>query len=59
MNSYSYERTTSRKIEDIMAGSIASELETANSHLRNHVTREGKILGLDKDCEYCLIYLEY
>ena len=59
MNSYNYERTTSRKIEEIMAGSIASELETASSHLRNHVTREGKILGLDKDCEYCLVYLEY
>jgi hypothetical protein len=59
MSYYSNERTTSRKIEDIVAGSIASELETANSHLRNHVTREGKILGLDKDCEYCLVYFDY
>lgn len=52
---------TSMKIDDIIADSIASEIGIANSHLRNHVNREGKILILDKDnkCEYCLIYLEH
>jgi hypothetical protein len=49
----------SQQIEDIVADSIVTELEIANSHLRNHVTREGKILGLDKNCEYCHVYFEY
>jgi hypothetical protein len=59
MDSFSHERSITRQVEDIVADSIATELEIANSHLRNHVTREGKILGLDKNCEYCHVYFEY
>lgn len=59
MNSFSHESSKTRRIEDMMAGSIISELKTANTHLASHVTLEGKILGLDKNCDYCRIYFEY
>lgn len=59
MNSFSHESSTTRRIEDMMAGSIISELESANTHLASHVTRKGKILRLDKNCDYCRIYFEY
>ncbi|MFZ0327893.1 MAG: hypothetical protein WBQ25_22340 [Nitrososphaeraceae archaeon] len=59
MNSFSHKSSTTRRIEDMMAGSIITELETANTQLASHVIREGKILGLDKNCDYCRIYFEY
>lgn len=47
---------TSMKIEDIIADSIASEIEIANSHLRNHVNRDGKILTLDKKLKMRMLH---
>ncbi|HEY7079294.1 MAG TPA: hypothetical protein VH500_06310 [Nitrososphaeraceae archaeon] len=44
------------KIEDIIADSIASEIEIANSHLRNHVNRDGKILTLDKKLKMRMLH---
>jgi hypothetical protein len=37
---------------------IENDIDTAETHLSNHVTTEGQILNLDKNCEYCQIYLE-
>ena len=31
--------------------------DAARTHLNNHVTMEEEILTLDKNCEYCQIYL--
>jgi hypothetical protein len=37
---------------------IENDVYTAKTHLSNHVTTEGKILNLDKHCEYCQIYFK-
>jgi len=38
--------------------SIMKDVESARTHLNNHVTMEAEILNLDKDCEYCQIYFK-
>jgi hypothetical protein len=37
---------------------IEIDVDTAKTHLNNHVTPEEKILNLDKNCEYCQIYFK-
>jgi hypothetical protein len=51
-------RGTQKTIDQIMAKAILKDFEMANIHLTSHVTREGKILQLDKNCECCHIYFE-
>ncbi|HEU4443753.1 MAG TPA: hypothetical protein VFR94_03660 [Nitrososphaeraceae archaeon] len=41
-----------------MSKSIEKDIDAARTHLNNHVTTEEKILTLDKNCEYCQIYLK-
>jgi spore coat protein CotH len=38
--------------------SIKKNIEKAKSHLNDHVTEEGRVINLDKKCEYCQIYLQ-
>lgn|GEM_PF-1612340 len=38
--------------------SIKKSIEKARSHLNDHVTAEGRIINLDKKCEYCQIYMQ-
>jgi hypothetical protein len=40
----------------LVAKSIEKDIDTARTHLNNHVTTEEEILTLDKNCEYCQIY---
>jgi hypothetical protein len=40
----------------LLLKSIIKDVEAARTHLNNHVTIE-EILALDKNCEYCQIYL--
>ena len=42
----------------LVAKSIEKDIDTARTHLNNHVTTEEEILTLDKDCEYCQIYFK-
>lgn len=42
----------------LVAKSIEKDIDTARTHLNNHVTAEEEILTLDKNCEYCQIYLK-
>lgn len=42
----------------LVAKSIEKDIDAARIHLNNHVTTEEKILTLDKNCEYCQIYLK-
>jgi hypothetical protein len=36
---------------------VKEDVDAAKNHLDNHVTIEEEILTLDKNCEYCQIYL--
>lgn len=38
--------------------SIKKNIESAKSHLNYHVTEEGRIISLDKKCEYCQVYMQ-
>jgi DNA-binding protein len=42
----------------IVAKSIKKDIDIAKIHLNSHVTAEEEILNLDKNCEYCQIYLK-
>jgi hypothetical protein len=42
----------------LLVKTIEKEIDTAKTHLNNHVTTEEEILTLDKNCEYCQIYLK-
>ena len=42
----------------LVAKIIEKDIDTARTHLKSHVTAEEEILTLDKDCEYCQIYLK-
>jgi hypothetical protein len=42
----------------LMAKSIEKDIDAAKTHLNDHVTIEEEILTLDKNCEYCQIYLK-
>ena len=42
----------------IVAKSIEKDIDTARTHLNSHVTTKEEILTLDKNCEYCQIYLK-
>jgi hypothetical protein len=42
----------------LLLRSIVKDIEAAKTHLNNHVTVEKQILTLDKNCEYCLVYLK-
>lgn len=35
---------------------IQNSISSARTHLNEHVTIEGEIISLDKQCEYCKIY---
>jgi hypothetical protein len=41
----------------LLLRSIVKDVNAAKTHLNNHVTIEEQILTLDKNCEYCQIYL--
>jgi hypothetical protein len=41
----------------LLLRSIVKDVDAARTHLNNHVTIEEQILTLDKNCEYCQIYL--
>jgi hypothetical protein len=42
----------------IVAKSIEKDIDVARTHLNSHVTTKEEILTLDKNCEYCQIYLK-
>jgi hypothetical protein len=42
----------------VVAKSIERDIDVARTHLNSHVTTEEEILTLDKNCEYCQIYLK-
>ena len=42
----------------LVAKSIEKDIDKARTHLKSHVTAEDEILTLDRDCEYCQIYLK-
>jgi hypothetical protein len=42
----------------LLLRSIVKDVDAARTHLNNHVTIEEQILTLDKNCEYCQIYLK-
>jgi hypothetical protein len=42
----------------LLLRSIVKDVDAAKTHLNNHVTIEEEILTLDKNCEYCQIYLK-
>ena len=42
----------------IVAESIKKDIDMARTHLNSHVTTKEEILALDKNCEYCQIYLK-
>lgn len=37
---------------------IQNSVNSARTHLNEHVTIEGEIISLDKQCEYCKIYFK-
>jgi hypothetical protein len=42
----------------IVAKSIEKDIDVARTRLNSHVTTKEEILTLDKNCEYCQIYLK-
>jgi hypothetical protein len=42
----------------IVVKGIEKDIDVAKTHLNSHVTTEEEILTLDKNCEYCQIYLK-
>ena len=42
----------------IVTKSIEKDIDMARTHLSSHVTPKEEILTLDKNCEYCQIYLK-
>ena len=42
----------------LLLKSIVKDIDAARTHLNNHVTIEEQILTLDKNCEYCQIYIK-
>jgi hypothetical protein len=44
--------------DPVLLRSIIKDVDTAKTHLNNHVTVEEQILTLDKNCEYCQIYFK-
>jgi hypothetical protein len=42
----------------LLLKSIIKDVDAARTHLNNHVTIEEEILTLDKNCEYCQIYIK-
>jgi hypothetical protein len=42
----------------VVAKSIEKDIDVARTHLNSHVTTEEEILTLDKNREYCQIYLK-
>ncbi|MGA7370499.1 MAG: hypothetical protein WBX01_15320 [Nitrososphaeraceae archaeon] len=45
-------------ISEKTISSIKINIEEARSHLNYHVTKEGKVISLDKKCEYCQVYMQ-
>jgi predicted transcriptional regulator len=45
-------------VSEKTVSSIKKDIEKARSHLNHHVTSEGRVLSVDKKCEYCKIYLQ-
>ncbi|HZD35927.1 MAG TPA: hypothetical protein VE130_12045, partial [Nitrososphaeraceae archaeon] len=37
---------------------IQNSVNIAKTHLNQHVTMEGEIFSLDRQCEYCTIYFK-
>ena len=54
------ENTSNNNVDPnpVVAKSIEKDIDVARTHLNSHVTTEEEILTLDKNCEYCQIYLE-
>jgi hypothetical protein len=46
------------RVEDKMACIIMKDIHSASFHLQHHVTKDGTIVKLDSNCEYCQVYLE-
>ena len=42
----------------IVTKSIEKDIDMARTHLSSHVIPKEEILTLDKNCEYCQIYLK-
>jgi hypothetical protein len=42
----------------IVVKGIEKDIDVAKTHLNSHITTEEEILTLDKNCEYCQIYLK-
>ncbi|MGH9966196.1 MAG: hypothetical protein ACRD5E_15420 [Nitrososphaeraceae archaeon] len=45
-------------VSEKTVSSIKKDIEKARSHLNCHVTEEGTIIGLDKKCDYCQVYMQ-
>jgi hypothetical protein len=54
------ENTSNNNVDPnpVVAKSIEKDIDVARTHLNSHVTTEEEILTLDKNCEYCQIYLK-
>lgn len=46
------------RVEDKMACIIMQDIYSASFHLEHHVTKDGTIVELDPNCEYCQVYIE-
>jgi hypothetical protein len=47
----------SKEVEEKLTTIAKSDVRLAASHLKNHVTESGTMIDLEKNCEYCQIYL--
>jgi hypothetical protein len=47
----------SKEVEEKLTTIVESDVKLAASHLKNHVTENGTMINLEKNCEYCQIYL--
>jgi hypothetical protein len=45
------------RIQDKMACVIMQDIRSASFHLADHVAKDGDILTLDANCEYCQVYI--
>jgi hypothetical protein len=45
-------------INEVVRRQIKRDIDQATTHLKDHINPKGELLNLDKNCEYCQVYIE-
>jgi hypothetical protein len=58
MNNSSFSEIEVVSINEVVKQQIKRDVGQAKIHLKYHVNPKGEILLLEKNCEYCQVYIE-